>query len=329
MKILIIQTAFIGDVVLATPLVESLKGEHPEWKVDFLLRQGNEPLLDHHPLINNLLIFNKKENKYRNLLYLIKAVRQERYDYVINVQRFFSTGLITVFSGGNVTIGFRKNPLSMFFSKAVDHLIQPEGGGIHEVDRNLALIASLVNTPVRKPKLYPGEKDFPLARIPGPYVCVAPASVWFTKQLPQQRWIELIRELPEDITIYLIGSTGDHQHCEQIRKALPEYQIENLAGKLTFLQSAALIGKAKMTFANDSAPLHFASAMNAPVAAVFCSTVPGFGFGPLSDVSHILEVDEKLSCRPCGLHGKKACPEGHFKCSDIRFNGLSEKLRLY
>jgi len=70
-----------------------------------------------------------------------------------------------------------------------------------------------------------------------------------------------------------------------------------------------------MNFVNDSAPMHLASAVNAPVTAIFCSTVPSFGFGPLSEKSIVIETKEKLDCRPCGLHGFKACPKGHFKCA--------------
>ena len=66
--------------------------------------------------------------------------------------------------------------------------------------------------------------------------------------------------------------------------------------------------------------------MNAPTAAIFCSTIPEFGFGPLSDNSQIIQVSEKLDCRPCGLHGKKACPQGHFKCGfDIQLPLLKEE----
>ena len=97
-----------------------------------------------------------------------------------------------------------------------------------------------------------------------------------------------------------------------------------MAGKLTFLESTALISKAQMTYTNDSAVMHFASAVNAPVTAIYCSTVPGFGFGPLSDQSTIVETSENLSCRPCGLHGKKACPEGHFKCSEIAIEQITK-----
>jgi heptosyltransferase-2 len=81
-----------------------------------------------------------------------------------------------------------------------------------------------------------------------------------------------------------------------------------------------------MNYVNDSAPLHFASAVNAPVTAVFCSTVPAFGFGPLSDVSFVVETDIPLSCRPCGLHGYKACPLGHFNCSIIEKEKLLARI---
>jgi heptosyltransferase-2 len=115
--------------------------------------------------------------------------------------------------------------------------------------------------------------------------------------------------------IYLLGAPVDHQVCESIRLAEADDTVVNLAGKLSFLESAALMKDAAMNFVNDSAPMHIASAMNAPVTAVYCSTVPSFGFGPLSDKSFVVEIQEKLSCRPCGLHGYKSCPQQHFRCA--------------
>ncbi len=127
MKFLIIQTAFIGDVVLATPIVEKLKAFYPNATIDFLLRKGNESLLTNHPNIRNTIIFDKKNNKYSNIRKLIKSIRAEKYDYVINAQRFFTTGLITALSGGKHTIGFDKNPLSFLFNTKVPHVIDDHG----------------------------------------------------------------------------------------------------------------------------------------------------------------------------------------------------------
>ncbi|MFH1320826.1 MAG: glycosyltransferase family 9 protein [Bacteroidota bacterium] len=114
MKFLIIQTAFAGDVILATPVIEKLHQHYPEAVIDFLLRKGNEDILKGNPCLNELIIWNKKQRKYRHLWYIIRRIRIKKYDYVINLQRFLSTGLITVLSGAKKTIGFNKNPF--FFS---------------------------------------------------------------------------------------------------------------------------------------------------------------------------------------------------------------------
>jgi len=99
-KILIIQTAFIGDVILATPIIEKLHQQFPDAKLDFLLRKGNEALLKNHPFLHEVLIWNKKQNKTKNLFSTLQKIRHNKYDFVINCQRFFSTGILTAFSNG-------------------------------------------------------------------------------------------------------------------------------------------------------------------------------------------------------------------------------------
>src|SRR3954469_7906661 len=116
---LIIRTAFIGDVILATGLIEKLHQHYPEAKIDFLLRKENEGLLVDHPLLRTVLIWNKKESKISNLLTIIKQVRSNRYDCVVNVHRFASSGFVTAFSGSKLKIGFDKNPISFAFNKKI------------------------------------------------------------------------------------------------------------------------------------------------------------------------------------------------------------------
>ncbi|MBL6964207.1 MAG: glycosyltransferase family 9 protein [Bacteroidetes bacterium] len=319
MKILIIQTAFIGDVILATALIEKIHQHHPSYQIDFLLAKGNEKLLEIHPFINKMLIFDKSTNKFRNLVRLIHHVRRAQYSYVINVHRYFSSGLITACSKAKFKIGFRKNPLSFLFTTKVDHPINMMLP-VHEIDRNQLLIKDITDSISAKPKLYPSDSDYKNTGNSEAYVCIAPASVWFTKQLPIGKWIELINSLAAGLKIYLIGSEQDQILCHEIQKEAAHKNIDVVAGKLSLLQSAALMEKAQMNYVNDSAPLHMASAMNASVTAFFLSTVPNFGFGPLSDHSSIVESKNLLDCRPCGLHGKAACPEKHFKCADMDVN---------
>ncbi len=314
-KFLVIQTAFIGDVVLATAIIEKLHRFYPEAEIDFLVRKGNEGLLQEHPYLQEILIWEKKKNKLRNLGRLLMEIRNRKYDKVINLQRFASTGILTAFSGAKERIGFDKNPLSFLFDVKVRHAM---GNGTHEVVRNLQLISHFTDPGMQfGPKLYPTAADAAaVEKYKGvKYCCIAPTSVWFTKQFPERQWIRLLDKLDKDMTVYLLGGSSDAASCDHIKTVTSHPKVISLAGQLSFLQSAALIQDAVMNYVNDSAPMHFASAMNAPVTAVFCSTIPAFGYGPLSDRSFIVETKKALSCRPCGLHGRKACPLGHFDCA--------------
>ncbi|MBK6410921.1 MAG: glycosyltransferase family 9 protein [Flavobacteriales bacterium] len=355
-QFLIIQTAFLGDAVLATSILEKLHAFYPDAAIDLVVRKGNDGLFTGHPFLRTLHVWDKRQGKTRALFKLIGTLRKQRFDHVINAQRFFSTGLMTALSGGKETIGYDKNPLSFLFSRKVKHRVpepkvlreQPvksDAVTIHEVDRLNDLIAHLTDGSRPLPKLYPTAEDrsdvdqtIPSktpagslaedpagAMIPqgpeaetlreewGQYITIAPASVWFTKQWPAEKWIALIKALPADRRILLIGAPGDIPLCERIAKEAGRGEV--LAGKLSLLGTAALMEGAAMNYVNDSAPMHIASAMNAPVTAVFCSTIPAFGFGPLNANGRIVDRAESLYCRPCGLHGYKACPEGHFKCA--------------
>ncbi len=316
-KFLIIQTAFIGDVVLATCLIEKLHKYFPGSQIDFMVRAGNESLLVGHPLLHRVFVWEKKKNKMRNLLKLLFDIRKMKYDKVINVQRFAATGVLTAFSGAKETIGFDKNPFSWLFNRKIRHVVSDGKITLHEIERDLELIKDFTDGSIVKPVLYPSPHDFSYVQQfkKGNYLTIAPASIWFTKQYPQEKWIKFIRKAPSSYHIYLLGATSDRPLAEEIRKASFPAQVTNLCGKLTFLQSAALMKDASMNYVNDSAPMHFASAMNAPVTAVYCSTIPAFGFGPLSEKSFIVGIKECLDCRPCGLHGFKACPLGHFRCA--------------
>lgn len=321
-KILVIQTAFIGDVVLATGIVEKLHAFFPDARIDFLLRKGNEPLFSRHPFLHEVFIWDKEKNKYKHLLQLLKTIRSKKYDRVINVQRYAATGFLTGFSNARETIGFDKNPFSFLYSQKIKHTISNGSNTLHEIERNHQLIETFTDSIAAKPKLYPAEENFTqVAQYKKqPYICIAPASVWFTKQFPTDKWISFIHQLSPKVYVYLLGAAGDFDVCNDIKSQCSHLNVVNLSGKLNFLQSAALMKDAQMNYVNDSAPMHFASSVNAPVTAVYCSTVPAFGYGPLSDKSFIVEAQEALSCRPCGIHGQKSCPLRHFNCANYITN---------
>jgi heptosyltransferase-2 len=316
LKILIVQTAFIGDVVLATALAEKLHHHYPNAQLDFLVRKGNEALFEGHPYINKVWVWNRKKNKYTGLVKLALEIKKHHYHKLINLQRFFSSGLLSTLARADETRGFNKNPFSAFYNLKAGHEIKADGM-LHEVERNQLLIADLTGSQAAKPKLYPQHTDFEsVAQYKGQsYICIAPCSVWFTKQYPETHWALFIKQVPAKFKVYLLGGPADAATCNRISVAAGNNQTVNLCGKLSYLQSAALMQNAVMNYVNDSAPMHFASAVNAPVTAIYCSTVPQFGYGPLSDNSTIIQTKEPLSCKPCGLHGYKQCPLKHFKCA--------------
>jgi heptosyltransferase-2 len=288
----------------------------------------NESLFINHPFLNNVIIWDKAKSKYKHLFELLKQIRATKYDIVVNVQRFAATGFLTAFSKAKTTIGFHKNPFSFLFSTKVKHIVSNAQNPLHEIERNQMLIHSIASGEAMKPKLYPSNTDEQSIStyITEDFVCIAPASVWFTKQFPIYKWIELVNAITST-KVYLLGAKNDISMCNDIIAKSNHQNIESLAGRLSFLQSAALMKRATMNYVNDSAPMHFASSVDAPTTAVYCSTLPAFGFGPLSSKRFIVESFIALTCRPCGLHGQKSCPLGHYDCANnIKVEQLTQTL---
>ena len=323
MKILILQTAFIGDVILATSLVDLAKKSFPEAEVHFLLRKGNEGLLKGHPNVDKIIVWDKKKGKYLNLISLAFKSRKEKYDYVLNIQRFASSGIFMALCGARKKIGFNKNPLSFLFTHKIEHKIPypADGGFLHEVQRNALLLAPIVENfilPEAKsipPTLHFNQSDIEKVKTfeSESYIVLAPSSVWFTKQWPREKWIELKELLAKDYQLLFIGGPDDKEYIQTIIGSTNN--CSNLCGKLNLVQSSILMKNAKRVFVNDSAPLHLASAAQAKTTAIFCSTVTDFGYTPLAKESCVVQLNPRLECMPCGLHGKKQCPLGHFKCA--------------
>lgn len=305
MKILIIQTSFPGDTILASSLIESIHASMPNAQIHFLLRKGNESLFMNHPILKKLWIWDKSQ-KFKSALSLILSFRKEKFDYIVNVQRFFMTGAITLLSSPKKSVGFDKNPLSSFFSSKVKHEFKI---GLHETQRNYALIQEFASV-FKKPKLYPPDIQITDA----PFVVLAPASVWFTKQWPEEYWIELGKLLQTKYSLVLLGGPADVELCARIEKGIGS-NVLNTCGKYKLLESAGIIRNAKAIVCNDSAPAHLATAVNTPTVQIFCSTTTQFGFTADADKTIILQTEEQLTCRPCNNHGLKACPLKHFACA--------------
>lgn len=305
-RFLVIQPAFLGDAVLTLPLLGRLREAFPDAEIHWLLRSGTEALFEDHPWRLTLWSWDKS---WRGWWHLHNALRRKKWDAILVVQRFFRMGLMGLLLPARQRIAYDKNPLSAFYTHRVKHEFRT---GLHEVERVLALAAPLniPSTPPPLPWLFPSN-GLPISP-QSPYIIVAPASRWRTKEAPFSYWEAFLRTLSPDITVYLTGLPEDRPRIERLRNAHP--LTINLAGMLSLRQLVALVAGARRVYTVDSAMTHIASALGIPTTTVFCSTVPAFGFGPLAPESQIIEVLEPLPCRPCGLHGKKACPIRTFPC---------------
>ena len=327
-RIAILQPAFLGDVVLATALAESWYRAHPNHRITMLVRQEAAPLLEGHPFIDEVLVWNRRGPwKYLRLARLALLLRRLRPDAVINLHRYPSMDWVAKASGAPWRSRFDKGGIAT--STAGRHLLPHElGDGRHETERNHSLAAGHLedwNAALDQPRLYPRTEDERAAEDWPSEACVlAPASVWGTKRWPPEHWARLADALhgeDENRPIIFLGGPGDAALLAEIASACRSARPLQCAGRLGLLGSAALMARASVVVSNDSAPLHMAGAMGTPVVAVFCSTTPRFGFGVLPGmeqrgVARNVEIpEERLDCKPCGVHGHHTCPQRHFNCA--------------
>jgi heptosyltransferase II len=328
MKILIIQTAFYGDIILTLPMVQAIKKIYPDYKVDYLCIPKTYEILKNNKNINEVIIYDKRgaDKGLYGFLKLKNKIRRSNYNVIISVQRFLRTTLLSYLSGSELTIGFDNAVFSGLYNKKVIYQNK------HEILRNLDLLKPIgidINE-IISPELSPEESD--IQEIDKIYsglnirkgqkvICAAPGSVWYTKRFPKDKYISLFNKLDSsDYIILLIGDEKDFQDCKCIQSQSTNNNIYNYAGKLTIMQSVELIKRSSLLLTNDSAPLHIANAVSTDVIAFFGSTIREFGFYPYRKRDYVFEIDG-LKCRPCTDHGKDYCKIKTFDC----MNKINEK----
>jgi heptosyltransferase-2 len=319
-KILIIQTAFLGDVVLCTPLIKATRKLFPNSFISFLLIPQTENVLENNPHLNDIIVYDKrgKDRGFKNFLKMVKNVKVRNFDLAIIPHRYLRSALLAYLAKIPQRIGFDKGIDSFLFTQKVTYKNK-----WHEVERNLSLLNYFNDETLDKaPELFPSPQDFSYVQellqgsgieASDKMVVIAPGSIWMTKRWLPERFAEVSDLLIKEAgtKVIFLGSKDDEKLCIEIANLMKGKPII-LAGKTSILQSAAIISQCKVILSNDSAPVHMASAMNKPVVAIFGSTIPEFGFAPYGE-SHII-IEKKMECRPCGIHGKNKCPKKHFKC---------------
>jgi len=302
-KILVIRLSSLGDIILSTPLIRTIKKRYPHIKVDYLLREEYQDSLLLNPYIDNLLTFtNKKSDDIK------KRISKEKYDVVLDLQNNLRSAGLTEYSAAKKIV-YKKRNFSKFLL----------------VNFKINLLKNAASVPER----YAAEiDDFELdgeglelftnrtpsvAFDPGKqYIGLAPGSRHFTKKWLPEYYIELGRLLSkDDYGVLLFGGKDDKEICRIISEEIPG--SINLSNNNDLLQTSADMKNCLAVICNDSGLLHTAAASGIPVVGIFGSTVKEFGFFPYG-VEYRLMEHLSLPCRPCTHIGRSSCPKKHFKC---------------
>jgi heptosyltransferase-2 len=315
---LIIQTAYVGDVLLVTPLIKASHDHFPDAIIDLVVIPAAANIVETNPALHAVIVYDKRKSQkgWRGFIRLARHLRRSRYDMVLVPHRSLRSAALAWYSRAAIRAGFTTSSGSFLFThRIVYHQNR------HEVERNLALLEAAGIAPGWvSPEIFPSEEDRAvvdrlftrLAAADRPLAAVAPGSMWATKRWPVQSYREMAaRALAAGWSLIWVGGESDRALCAEASHGLTGSWV-NCAGELTLRQSAELIRRADILVTNDSAPLHLASAVDTPAVAIFGPTVPEFGFSPSSRGSVV--VQKSLPCRPCSIHGGKKCPIGTHEC---------------
>jgi heptosyltransferase II len=312
---LLIQTSFLGDAILTTPLIRELAARGP---VDVVTTPASAALLANDPHVRRVVAYDKRGDQaglgaLRRLAGRVRADAPTAVAYL--AQGSLRSAALAWLAGYRTRVGFDTSAGRWLYTRRVAYRRDR-----HHAERLLSLaVGDVTFTPERlQPALYPGDAERTavetLLRAAGadddPLLALAPGSIWATKRWPG--FVELARDLTRHGRLVVIGSREDAELGRAITDAVGGAAVD-ATGRLSLLASAALIGRCRVLVSNDSAPQHMASAMGTPTVAIFGPTVPAFGFGPLAPLSIVSEVSG-LACRPCHSHGPRQCPLGHWRC---------------
>ncbi|MCX7761008.1 MAG: glycosyltransferase family 9 protein [Hydrogenothermaceae bacterium] len=313
MRILLYQTAFLGDLILTTPLIESIKSLFPESNLTVITKPFGKDVLKNNPYVDNLIIFDKSRD---STIGVIKKL-YNKFDVAISPHRSHRASYILFLSKIPKRIGFDKAGFSFLYTDTVPHRFD----GTHDIDRNLSLLKVFPEYSEEKikriPSIYLSEeedefyKKFNLTS--KDYIVIAPGSKWKTKRWTAKGFFEVAKKLSEDFKVVFIGSSEDRDFMDKIL-SFGKLKIEDLIGKTALRESFSIIKHSKLLISNDSSPVHMAVAFNTPVIDIYGPTVKDFGFYPYRN-GVVIEVNG-LNCRPCGLHGHNRCPLGTHECME-------------
>lgn len=303
----VVQTGYLGDMVLTTPLLTALAREHGP--VDVVTTPDAAPLVETHPDVHEVLLFDKRGSMRgaKRTWRFAQALRYRHYRRAYLPHRSVRSALIPWAARVPRRVGFDDTPGRMLYTETRARC------GTHETDRLLCLADGQqhpeLHVALTASDRHAAARALDRGGIRDPFVVLAPGSVWATKRWPYFR--ELTERISRSHPVVVIGGRTDGRLLLQIHPA--SAPCLDLVGQLSIRESAAIIARASVAVTNDSAPQHLAGAVGTPVVAIFGPTSVEAGFGPRGPHDVTVGLPD-VPCRPCSTHGRRRCPRGHHRC---------------
>ncbi|MGD9331781.1 MAG: lipopolysaccharide heptosyltransferase II [Desulfobacterales bacterium] len=319
MRILIVQTSYLGDTILSTPVIAGVHQLYPAARLWMMTTPAGTGLVERDPLLEGVIAFDKRGEAagIGGLVRMGRYLRGLRFDRAYALQRSYRTALILLMSKIPHRTGFQNARLPLVY-----HTRPIRRASDHDVLRNLALLTgeappSAFDTRLR---LYPppltalGSDLRHLLKQGKPIALLVPGSAWPTKMWAWRHYRRVAGHfVNRGYAVALLGGPGDRPINRRVADGLA---VSDLAGKTSVAEAMALVRQARIMICNDSMALHMASAFGIPCVAIFCATCPSFGFGPWQNPRAVVVEKKGLSCKPCARHGGKICPTGTRACME-------------
>ncbi|OGP73233.1 MAG: putative lipopolysaccharide heptosyltransferase III [Deltaproteobacteria bacterium RBG_13_58_19] len=312
-NILVIKLKQPGDVLVSTPVLTALKKAWPRARVTYLVPKGTEEMLTDHPLLDGLLVVDRRQETWWETIRFIRQLRSQRFDLVLELSGGDRGAWYTLITGAKERIGLAR-PGQPFWQRhgPFTRLLPRPPVKMHMVEQNLEALKALGLNPQNPQLLFFWTTDV-TARVQellrdlkltgGHYVVMHPGAGWGFKCWTPTGYARIIEALQEKwrLPVVLTASRASLEQ-ELISAILEECRVKplSLAGQLTFKELGALIAQARFFFGVDSAPMHLAAAVNTPVVALFGPS-GDYNWGPWGQGHLIIKKD--WDCIPCGQDG--------------------------
>ncbi len=329
-KILIIRMSSIGDIVLATSFLKSVKQKYPDGEIHFLIKKEFSELVKNHPSIDKLISFDKKLG-FRELFRMGKFLRNNNYDIIFDIHSVFRTRILSLFLRKNLFKQIRKPRLRRFllfygyqnfFEKSFSHI------KMYHTLLNQDKIFPPTNLFIEDEEKNETKKFLVKNNIGDDYIAVVPGAAWSQKQWSIENYNNLMTRLIESFNskIVILGATNDII-CDKIIK---DDRIVNLKDKTSLRMAMGIVKYAQHTLGSDTGLLHISEAMGTPVTMILGPTSRETGARVTLSNSKVIE-NKDLWCRPCSQNGSRPCYRKEQYCmskinSEKVFDNVSKAL---